>query len=70
MEVESYHKVKLLVWFSYPILIGLAILQAVSFYLYNGRFHPNAHILEGTDNSSKDCHTSNEQVNEPEENPN
>ena len=48
METESYERAKLFSWLFYPILIVLALLQAVSFILYNGPMHPLAKILDGT----------------------
>lgn len=57
MELESFEKMRLLCWISFPACIALAILQSVAFFLYHGSLHPLAAILDGCDeytsNSSK-----------------
>ena len=34
-----------MIGFCYPLLVLLTIIQVVSYYLYNGRFHPFALIV-------------------------
>ena len=46
-EVESLERAQLFAWLFFPTWIFMAILQAISFMLYNGRFHPLAKILDG-----------------------
>jgi hypothetical protein len=53
LEIESYQMARLFSWVFFPIFIALAIVQYISFYLYSGRFHPMAKILDGNDNSSE-----------------
>ena len=50
MEKESFQKAQWLAFIFYPIFILLSILQAISFILSNGKFHPLAIILEGCEN--------------------
>ena len=50
MEKESFEKAQWMAWMFYPIFILLAILQAISFLLSNGKFHPLAKILDGYEN--------------------
>ena len=50
MEKDSFEKAQWMAWIFYPIFILLSILQAVSFFLSNGKFHPLAKILEGHEN--------------------
>ena len=50
MEKESFEKAQWMAWMFYPIFILLAILQAISFLLSNGKFHPLAKILDGCEN--------------------
>ena len=50
MEKESFEKAQLMAWIFYPIFILLSILQAISFILSNGKFHPLAIILDGCEN--------------------
>ena len=45
-EMESLERAQLFAWVFFPIWIFMAILQAISFVLYNGRFHPLAKILD------------------------
>ena len=44
-EFEAMDKIKLLIGLGYSLLVVLTILQVVSFYLYNERFHPFAKIV-------------------------
>ena len=46
-EMESLERAELFAWVFFPTWIFMAILQAISFMLYNGRFHPLAKILDG-----------------------
>ena len=46
-EMESLERAQLFAWVFFPTWIFMAILQAISFMLYNGRFHPLAKILDG-----------------------
>ena len=52
LEIESYQLARMFSWIFFPIFIALAIMQYTSFYLYSGKFHPVAKILNGKDNSS------------------
>ena len=52
LEIESYERARMFSWIFFPIFIALAIMQYTSFYLYSGKFHPMAKILNGKDNSS------------------
>ena len=44
-EIQAYEKIKLMLIFSYTTLVILTIVQAVSYYFYNGKFHPYAMIV-------------------------
>ena len=44
-EFEAMDKIKLLIGLGYLFLVVLTIVQVVSFYLYNKRFHPFARIV-------------------------
>ena len=44
-EVEAMEKIKLMLGLGYSMLVVLTIVQVVSFYFYNGRFHPFAKIV-------------------------
>ena len=46
-EMESLERAQLFAWVFFPTWILMAILQAITFMLYNGRFHPLAKILDG-----------------------
>ena len=46
-EMESLERAQLFAWVFFPTWIFMAILQAITFMLYNGRFHPLAKILDG-----------------------
>ena len=50
MEKESFEKAQWMAFIFYPIFILLSILQAISFILSNGKFHPLAKILDGCEN--------------------
>ena len=45
-ETTAYEQIKWMIGLSYPLLVLLTITQMVTYYLYNGRFHPFALILE------------------------
>ena len=53
MEIESYERVKLFAWIFFPIFVFLAIVQILTFFLYNGPLHPLSKILDGDENESK-----------------
>ena len=58
-EMESLERAQLFAWVFFPTWIFMAILQAISFMLYNGRFHPLARILDGcSDEESNDIYFS------------
>ena len=44
-EIKAHEQIQWMIVFCYPLLILLTILQVVSYYLYNGRFHPFALIV-------------------------
>ena len=44
-EFEAMEKIKLIIGLGYSLLVVLTIVQVVSFYLYNKRFHPFAKIV-------------------------
>ena len=44
-EIAAYEQIKLMIGFSYPILVLLTAIQIVSYNLYNGRYHPFAIIV-------------------------
>ena len=46
-EMESLERAQLFAWVFFPSWILIAILQAISFMLYHGKFHPLAKILDG-----------------------
>ena len=46
-EMEALERARLFAWVFFPTWIFMAILQAISFMLYNGRFHPLAKLLDG-----------------------
>ena len=46
-ETESLERAQLFAWVFFPTWILMGILQAITFVLYNGRFHPLAKILDG-----------------------
>ena len=46
-EMEALERAQLFAWVFFPTWIFMAILQAILFILYNGRFHPLAKILDG-----------------------
>ena len=48
MEEHSLEMSRLFSWVFYPIWIVLTIAQALCFILANGRFHPLAKILDGS----------------------
>ena len=47
-EMEALERAQLFAWVFFPTWILIAILQAITFMLYNGRFHPLAKILDGS----------------------
>ena len=49
MEERSLERSHLFSWVFYPIWIALTITQASCFILANGKFHPLAKILDGSD---------------------
>ena len=53
IEKEAFQKAQLFSWVFFPTWMILAIVQAVSFILSNGRFHPLTKILEGCDDIAK-----------------
>ena len=48
-EYDSLLRSHLFSWIFFPILIAMATIQAISFILYNGPYHPLAKILDGHD---------------------
>ena len=46
-ETESLERAQLFAWVFFPTWIFMAILQAISFMLYDGIFHPLVKILDG-----------------------
>ena len=46
-EMKVLERAQLMSWVFFPTWICMAILQAILFTLYNGKFHPLAKILEG-----------------------
>ena len=44
-EIEAFEQMKWMLGLSYSLLLICAILQMVSYYFYNGKFHPFADIL-------------------------
>ena len=46
MEIEALERTKILSWTLFPTLIFLSIVQAISFILCNGKFHPLEKILD------------------------
>ena len=49
MEDEAFVQCYYMSWIFYPIFTLIAILQVISFLLYNHYFHPFYDILEGAD---------------------
>ena len=54
MEERSLEKSHLFSWVFYPIWIVLTIIQVSCFILVNGKFHPLAKILEGSNENDVD----------------
>ena len=44
-EIQAYEKIKLMLILSYTTLVILTIVQVMSYYLYNSKFHPYAMIV-------------------------
>ena len=44
-EIEAHGQIKWMIGLSYTLLVVVTIIQIVSYYLYNGRFHPFASII-------------------------
>ena len=58
-EIESLERAQLFAWVFFPTWIFMAILQAITFMLYNGRFHPLSKILDAcNDEESNDIYFS------------
>ena len=53
IEIDAYQQSWLFSFVFFPTFIGLAMIQYLAFFLYNGRFHPIARILDGTDEDSQ-----------------
>ena len=45
-EIQAYEQIKLMIIFGYTSLLILTLVQVLSYYLYNGRFHPFAIIVQ------------------------
>ena len=58
-ENEAYEQIQWMIGLSYSLLLLLTLVQIVTYYLYNGRFHPFALIvmLEQGKVSISDCFT-------------
>ena len=54
MEERSLDRSRLFAWVFYPIWIILSITQAFCFFLANGKYHPLAKILDGSDENDVD----------------
>ena len=44
-ENEAYEQIQWMIGLSYSLLLLLTLVQIVTYYLYNGRFHPFALIV-------------------------
>ena len=44
-EYKAYMQIIWMIYLGYTLLVVLTVVQIVSFYLYNGRFHPFAAII-------------------------
>ena len=44
-EIEAYKQIQWMIGLSYSLLLLLTLVQIVTYYLYNGRFHPFALIV-------------------------
>ena len=44
-EIEAYEQIQWMIGLSYSLLLLLTLVQIVTYYLYNGRFHPFAMIV-------------------------
>ena len=44
-EIQAYEKIQLLIGLGYSSVVFLTIIQVVSYYFYNGKFHPFAMIV-------------------------
>ena len=45
-EIQAYDQIKLMIILGYTALLILTLIQVLSYYLYNGRFHPFAIIVQ------------------------
>ena len=59
-EIAAYKQIRWMIGLSYSLLLLLTLVQIVTYYLYNGRFHPFALIVmpeQGNSlNSISDCY--------------
>ena len=44
-EVKAYEQIQWMIALSYSLLLFFTLVQIVTYYLYNGRFHPFALIV-------------------------
>ena len=44
-EIAAYKQIRWMIGLSYSLLLLLTLVQIVTYYLYNGRFHPFALIV-------------------------
>ena len=45
-EIEAFERIQLMLILSFTFLVLFTIIQMVSYYIYNGKFHPFALILQ------------------------
>ena len=45
-EIDAYERIKVMLILSFTLLVFFTVIQIVSYYLYNGKFHPFALIVQ------------------------
>ena len=63
-EIQAFEQIQLMIALGYSSLLLLTIIQIVSYYLYNGRFHPFAVIVTQNLHQSQSQTASKDQSNE------
>ena len=52
-EIKAYEQIKWMIGLSYMLLAFLTFIQIMSFYFYNGKFHPFSLIVMGEETSQE-----------------